>query len=88
MYKMLSGKYPFTSNKTKHQILNQAPEPITSIRPDIPNELVDITNKAMAKADEDRFQTAVEFAREVERIFNLLYPQSELLNSSGKYMNI
>ena len=88
IYRVLTGKYPFTSENTDHQILNQDPESITNLRPDVPQELIDIVNKAMAKADADRFQSAAEFARETERIINLLYPDSELLNSSGKYMDV
>jgi len=88
MYRILTGNYPFTSKNTINQILHQDPEPITSLRPDVSKELIDTVNKAMAKADADRFQSAAEFAREIERIINLLYPNSGLLNSSGKYMDL
>ena len=88
IYRVLTGNYPFTSQNTDHQILNQDPEPITKSRSDVPQELIDMINKAMAKADADRFQSAAEFAREIERVINLLYPNSELLHSSGKYMDV
>ncbi len=88
IYRVLTGKYPFTSKNTVNQILNHDPEPITKLRPDVPQELVAMVNKAMAKKDSDRFQSAAEFARETERIINLLYPNSELLNASGKYMDL
>jgi len=88
IYRVLTGKYPFTSKNTEYQILHHDPEPIAKFRSDVPQELVDIINKAMAKADADRFQSAAEFAREAERIINLLYPNSEVLNSSKKYMDL
>jgi len=88
MYRVLTGKHPFTSKNTSNQILHQDPEPVSNLRSDIQQDVIDIINKAMAKADEDRFQSAAEFAREVERVIDLLYPNSALLNSSGKYMDI
>jgi len=86
MYRILSGKYPFTPENTAYQILHEDPTPIAELRPDLPQEVVDIINKAIAKADADRFQSAAEFARAVEDATNRLFPSSDLLNSSTNYM--
>jgi serine/threonine protein kinase len=86
MYRLLTCKYPFTREHTAYQIIHQEPEPVTTIRPDIPGEVSELVNRAMAKADKDRFQSAAALAREIEKIFNRLYPESGLLNSSGNYM--
>jgi len=88
MYRLLTGKYPFTKENTVSQILNQAPVPVTELRPDIPPEVTAIVNKAMAKADADRFQSAAEFAREIERVMRRLYPETDLNLSSRKYLNL
>ncbi|MGH8120949.1 MAG: hypothetical protein ACRESK_10085, partial [Gammaproteobacteria bacterium] len=69
-----------------YQILHQAPVPVTDLRPEIPREVADIVNKAMAKADADRFQSAAAFAREIERVMRRLYPDSDLNLSSRKYL--
>lgn len=86
MYRLLTTKYPFTREHTAYQILHQEPEPVTTIRPDIPREVSSLVNRAMAKADADRFQSAADFAREIENTFNRFYPGSDLLNSTGNYI--
>lgn len=88
MYRILSGKYPFTPENTAYQILNEDPTPIMELRPEIPQEVADIINRAIAKADADRFQSAAEFAKVVEEVTNQLYPNSNLLNSSINYMSL
>jgi serine/threonine-protein kinase len=86
LYRMLSGKYPFTSKNTSWQILNEDPVPITSLRADVPPELVAIINKAMAKSDADRFQSASEFAAAIKSLTEKLYPDSNLLSTSINYL--
>lgn len=86
MYRMLVKKYPFTKDNTIDQIVNKNPIPVQDLRSDIPQEVVDIVNKAMAKADEDRYQSAAKFAREIEGVMARLYPDSSLLNTSKEYM--
>jgi len=88
MYRMLAKKYPFTKENTAYQILHENPVPITTLRPDTPQEVDAILTKAMAKADADRFQSAAAFAHEVERVMNRLYPDSDLMNTSEKYLTL
>lgn len=88
MYRMLAKKYPFTKDNTIDQILNKAAVPIRELRPEVPQEVADIVDKAMAKADADRFQSAAKFAKEIERVMKHLYPNSNLLNTSKEYMLI
>jgi serine/threonine-protein kinase len=86
MYRMLAKKYPFNKDNTIDQILNKSPVSIRELRPDVPKEVSDIVDKAMAKADSDRFQSAAKFAIEVENVMNKLYPNSTLMNNSKEYM--
>lgn len=86
MYRMLAKKYPFTKDNTIDQILNTPAKPIRELRPEVPQEISDIVDKAMAKADADRFQSAAKFAIEVESVMNRLYPESTLMNTSKEYM--
>ena len=63
MYEMLSGRLPFTGNTlaeiaVKH--MNAKPEPLRSIFPSIPEELEQITLKAMSANLDERYQTAGE----------------------------
>ena len=88
MYRLLTGKYAFTKENTVHQILHQAPTPVTELRPDIPQDVSNLVNRAMAKADADRFPSAAKFAREIESVMRRLYPDSELTISSSRYMEM
>ncbi len=86
MYRMLTKKYPFTQENTAEQIMYEQPVPVTGHRSDVPAAVDDIVNKAMAKADKDRYQSAAEFATEVERLLHRLYPESALLQSANQYL--
>lgn len=87
MYRMLTMKYPFTKENTVFQILYQNPVPVNDIRPEIPLVVSDMVKKAMAKNDCERFQSAAEFARELEAAFNQLYPGSDLIDGTSNYMS-
>ncbi len=67
MYKMLTGKRPFDGNSKTlvNQILYEAPTPLWGLRPDIPDDICEIVEKAMAKQDADRYQSALEFAADL-----------------------
>ena len=88
LYRILTGKYPFTNKNTAFQILHDAPVPITDLRPGIPAEVVAIIDKAMAKSDADRYQSASEFASALRQIILKLYPDSNLLTSSVNYLTL
>ena len=87
MYRMLTMKYPFTKENTVFQILYQDPVPVDEIRPEIPQAVAVMVKKAMAKLDHERYQSAAEFAHEVETLFKQLYPDSDLIDSSSNYMS-
>jgi eukaryotic-like serine/threonine-protein kinase len=71
LYEMLTGKVPFGGDSAieiamKH--LNELPKPPSKIRPEIPAELDQVVLRALAKAPEDRYQTAEEFAEDLHRV--------------------
>lgn len=69
MYEMLSGKLPFAGDYEQaivYRILNEEPEPITSVRPKIPVSLERIMEKALAKTAEKRYQRADEIVAELQ----------------------
>ena len=88
MYRMLTGEYPFTREHTAFQIMNKDPVPITDLRADIPQDVANIVYKAIAKSDEDRYQSAAEFAKGVENVINSLYPDAGLMDSTNNYMSL
>ncbi len=59
-YYLLTGSAPFPEGSVAQKLIwhqNREPKPIQSIRPDVPEEVVAIVTKMMAKKPDDRFQT-------------------------------
>jgi tetratricopeptide (TPR) repeat protein len=64
VYEMLAGDPPFTGTTPQMVMAKQAAERVPSleiVRPNLPFELVDVIEKALAKVPADRYQTATEF---------------------------
>ncbi len=63
LYEMLTGVSPFGRDyeaAVMYSILNESPQPLSSFRPGLTDELQRITDKAMTKDPNERHQTAVE----------------------------
>jgi serine/threonine-protein kinase len=85
LYRLLTGSFPFSSEHTAFQILHQEPTPIQDHRAGIPDEIAQLVNRAMAKADEDRFRSAAEFARAVERAATNIFPKDRVIETTARY---
>jgi serine/threonine-protein kinase len=71
MYEALTGRRPFTAanyNALLLQILTTKPRPARELRPALPQGFDAVLDKAMARAREDRFQTAAEFQRDLQSL--------------------
>jgi hypothetical protein len=71
LYELLAGKKPFEADQptaTIVKILNDEPTPIESLVPDLPAQLVNAVNRALAKNPEDRFASAGELSKELQWI--------------------
>src|ERR671925_1127473 len=71
LYEMLTGKVPFNGDSAieiamKH--LNELPRAPSKTRPEISEDLDHVVLRALAKAPEDRYQTAEEFAEDLHRV--------------------
>jgi serine/threonine protein kinase len=69
LYQMLTGEVPFRSNSLQGLLFHHVyttPPSVREKNPLIPEILAQIVAKAMAKAPEERFQTAEEMARALE----------------------
>ena len=63
MYEMLTGELPFKGEydaAVVYSLVNEDPAPIGELRPDLPDAVRRIVERAMEKGPEDRFQTAAE----------------------------
>jgi eukaryotic-like serine/threonine-protein kinase len=68
LYEMLTGKLPYTAQNFPsmlNKILNEAATPITEYRPDLPQRLIKIVEKAMARDMSVRYPNWYEFSRDL-----------------------
>ncbi|GHO45660.1 serine/threonine protein kinase [Ktedonospora formicarum] len=93
LYQMLAGRRPFEAENLTgylYQHLFQAPPPIRTLNPQIPDILELITYKALEKQPEQRFQNAEEMAQALEDALPALtqpsssYSHFPLANSSAQ----
>jgi eukaryotic-like serine/threonine-protein kinase len=80
MYELLAGKHPFAAenfSRLVQRILNEDPPDVRQFRTDIPDSLVGILNKALAKDREDRYQMGLELASDLSIAFDALLEQPE-----------
>ncbi|MFO7527007.1 MAG: protein kinase [Ignavibacteriaceae bacterium] len=71
MYEMITGRTPFINDYEQavlYGILNEDPEPITSLRSGVPMELERIIFKALSKNPEDRYQHIEEMIVDLRNI--------------------
>jgi eukaryotic-like serine/threonine-protein kinase len=74
-YELLTGKAPFAANglsKLIKQILHEDPTPISEFRPDVPERLEQIVNKALAKQVDARYKNGQEMAADLAGVFSHL----------------
>jgi hypothetical protein len=70
MYTMSTGRPPFRGETTMavlKRVCDDTPRPIREVNPDIPESLVEIVNKLLARNPDARFQTAGEIAELLSR---------------------
>lgn len=70
-YEMLAGRRPFRGGSHAEvlaAILEREPEPLGSIRADLPPRLQEIVTKALRKAPADRYQTAEDLLKDLREV--------------------
>ncbi len=71
LYQMLAGEVPFVGETPTDVMLKHAEEPVpplSSIRKDVPQSLMAAIEKSLSKDPDRRFQSASEFADELDRV--------------------
>ena len=66
LYEMLTGQLPFKGDYEPalvYSIINEEPEPLAGIGPELPLEVERVVNKMLTKDPEKRYQSAGELAQ-------------------------
>ncbi|QQS45828.1 MAG: protein kinase [Acidobacteriota bacterium] len=69
LYEMVAGQRPFRGRnriEVLHAVINSEQPPLTSLRPDAPQELEEMLDRALAKNPKDRYQTMMQFRDELK----------------------
>jgi WD40 repeat protein len=71
LYHLLAGQPPFPTGTPLQKVMahvEKNPQPLTELRPDVPEELMLVLDRMMAKKPRDRYQTPAEVALALEPI--------------------
>jgi predicted Ser/Thr protein kinase len=77
-YELLTGQPPFARGPILQQLLahqNEAPTPVTQVRPDVPRAVVPILERLLAKNPAQRFQTPAELLAALDPTATQVLPQ-------------
>lgn len=88
LYEMYTRKLPFKGDNipaTLHSIVNDTPEPLSKIKPDLPDELQSIVDRALAKNPKDRYQRASEMAGDLRRLKNKNQQSQSVVYESAEF---
>ena len=88
MYELLAGRLPFQAANSVamiNKILTEEPTPLKAIRPDIPEKLVEIVEKAMAKDSARRYPAWYAMALDLADTFPQLERYSFEISSAEKF---
>jgi hypothetical protein len=91
MYRLLTGRLPFTATThaaLAYAILNNAPEPPATLRPDLPPLLDRIVLKAIAKEPAERYASWLEFGKDLSQAFTTLRLTGEGVTDSEKFSEL
>jgi serine/threonine protein kinase len=88
MYELLTGTRPFRAGnlqKLLHQIVFATPPPIHTLRPEIPEELENVTAMALQKDPAKRYKTGLDFAAELTRVHQKLRAQYNRIDQQEQF---
>ena len=71
LFEMLSGRPPFEAESAMTLMMMHVNDPVPNIRelnPDVPDDLIEVINKALAKDPNDRYQSASQMAAALRNV--------------------
>jgi eukaryotic-like serine/threonine-protein kinase len=91
MYRLLTGRMPFeasTQAGLSYAILNTPPPRPATLRPDLPPLLDQIVMKAIEKDQAERYQTWLEFGKDLSQAFTALRLAGDSVSDSEKFTQL
>ena len=92
MYKMLTGRLPFNASNQlslTYEILNVAPPLPSQLRPELPAApRRDLPASAMRKNAKDRYETWIDFGKDLSKAFSALRLAGETISDSAKFTEL
>lgn len=91
MYALLARRPLFKANSLEsliYQITNIDPDPLKLIRPDLPQQVIDIAEKCLHKIIYDRYDTAAHLATELSKAFGRLRGIGERIDMQEKWTTL
>jgi eukaryotic-like serine/threonine-protein kinase len=91
MYRLLTGRLPFeasTQAGLSYAILNTPPPHPATLRPDLPPLLDQIVMKAIEKDPAERYQTWLEFGKDLSQAFTALRLAGDSVTDSEKFTQL
>ena len=89
-YELLSGRPPFTAKSPQKLLaaqMSETPQPLEALRPDVPPALAQVVMKCLAKEADQRPQSALEIARQLETVTSSSgYVAMPMIMTSGRSM--
>jgi serine/threonine protein kinase len=88
MYEMLCGHRPFRAGalgKLLRQVVQSTPEPLRQVRPDIPEDLEAVVNRALEKEPGNRYRSGAEFAADLTRAHQKLRTAQAELDDDERF---
>ena len=88
MYRLLTGRLPFqasTQAGLSYAIVNTVPTPPVNLRPELPLLLDAIVMKAMSRAPAERYQSWLEFGKDLSQAFLSLRLVGDSLSDSERF---
>ena len=91
MYELLAGRLPYQASSTVamiNKILTEEPTPLKTLRPELPEPLLKIVHRALAKDPKARYSTWFEMARDLAETFPQLEKYSFEISSAEKFNSL
>ena len=91
LFRLVTGRLPFNASNQlslTYEILNVAPPVPSQLRPELPALLDEICLKAMRKNAKDRYDTWIDFGKDLSKAFSALRLAGETISDSAKFTEL